>query len=67
MRFARRIKPGARSQSQKTATAVETIRSQIAFGEWTKKEHRTLRRIKLEELVSHANDTEAWLLHSTIA
>jgi hypothetical protein len=49
-------------QARLTTQEVENIRSEISFGEWTAKEYRSLRRVKLEELLLTAYDSQQWLL-----
>lgn len=45
---------------RKATKAAEEVRSAVALDEWTKRERRTLRRTKLEELMILAHKTRDW-------
>jgi hypothetical protein len=49
------------NQTKRTTTEVEAIRSDISLGEWTEKEYRSLRRVKLEELIFAAYEGTYWV------
>lgn len=48
-------------QTKRTTREVERIRSDISFTEWVAREHRTLRRTNLEELLHTAAETMTWV------
>ncbi len=48
-------------QVDRTTRTTESIKSFISLGEWSERERRTLRRIKLEELMVTAHGARDWL------
>lgn len=48
-------------QLKKTTATTETIRAVISLENWGMKEHKALRRLKLEELVLAIHECEHWL------
>lgn len=48
------------TQLRATTRAAEETRSAVSFGDWTEREHRSLRRMKLEEMMLLAYDTRHW-------
>lgn len=49
------------SQLRATTTAAEEVRTEIAHSDWTNKEWKTLRRVKLEELLGAVYAVQYWL------
>ena len=49
------------SQVQQTTEATESIKQSLSHQDWVVREFKTLRRIKLEELLSAAYETHHWL------
>jgi Asp-tRNA(Asn)/Glu-tRNA(Gln) amidotransferase A subunit family amidase len=47
-------------QMRQTAAAVEEVRSEIAHSDWAKREWQSIRRIRLEELVTALHSLEEW-------
>ena len=50
------------AQLRQTTKAAEDVRSEIAHADWKSKEWKTLRRIKLEELMLFLYETRDWLV-----
>jgi hypothetical protein len=48
-------------QLRETTEAAEEIKTAIAYSDWTTREWKTLRRVKLEELVTAAYAARQWL------
>jgi hypothetical protein len=49
------------AQLRATTTAAEEVKTAIAHSDWTTKEWKTLRRVKLEELLGAVYAVEGWL------
>ena len=55
------------AQLRETTKAAEGVRSEIAHADWKSKEWKTLRRIKLEELMLFMYETRDWIADQGIA